>query len=268
MVTRKKEHEIELLRQGGALLSQTLIRVSQAVVPGVNMRDLNALAERLLREGGGAPAFLGYGKRGDTPAYPATLCVSVNNEVVHGIGTRNILLQEGDIVGLDIGVKYPKKKGLFTDMAMTVGVGKISSEKKRLIDVTRASLEQTIELIRPGCSTLDLSKSIQKTCESAGFSVARDLTGHGVGYEVHEDPPIFCYYQRGMPETILEEGMVICIEPMVCAGDWRVTVDPDGWTIRTADRKPSAHFEHTIAVTKNGHEVLTRFELPSIDADI
>lgn len=257
MVTIKSPKEIQIMREGGQVLAETLAKVAAAVKPGVCIADLNRLAQDELVAAGGSPAFLGYRGGHKSPPYPATLCVSINDEVVHGIGTRKTLLKEGDIVGLDIGVRYPAKKGLFTDMAVTVAVGKISPEKQKLMNATLDALNRTIALIAPGVKTTDLSKMTQKTVEAAGYSAIRDLTGHGVGYEIHEDPPIFCYYQRGMPECILKEGMVICIEPMVCAGGWRVTVDDDGWTIRTADGRPSAHFEHTIAVTKGGHEILT-----------
>ncbi|MBI4268354.1 type I methionyl aminopeptidase [Candidatus Uhrbacteria bacterium] len=257
MVTIKKPDEIIRLREGGTILARALATVAAAVKPGVCIADLDALAHDELVSAGGVPAFFGYRGSKKNPPYPATLCVSINDEVVHGIGTRKLYLKEGDIVGLDIGVKYPLKKGLFTDMAVTVGVGRVSAEKKRLMNVAQQALDDAIAIIKSGVKTTDISKVIQKTCEKAGYSVVRDLTGHGVGYEIHEDPPIFCFYQSGMPETVLQEGMVIAIEPMVCAGDWRVIVDDDQWTIRTTDGKPSAHFEHTIVVTRDGYKILT-----------
>lgn len=259
MVSIKKPEEIKILKEGGALLARTLQDVAKKVAPGMNIRDLDAHAEKLLRDGGGSSAFLGYRGSRRNPPYPSTLCVSINDEVVHGIGNREIQLKEGDIVGLDIGVRYPADTGLYTDMAVTVAVGRVSPEKKRLMHVAQTALERSIAAVSPGVKTTDLSKIIQRACREAGYSPVRNLTGHGVGYAVHEDPPIFCYYEQGMPETVLQEGMVIAIEPMICAGGWRVTTDADGWTIRTLDGKPSAHFEHTIAVTSSGHEVLTVF---------
>lgn len=258
MITIKKPHEIELLRQGGKILAQTLHRVAGLVKPGITMNELDEVARECLIAHGGIPSFLGYGGTRHTNPYPATLCVSRNDEVVHGVGTRNIALQEGDIVGLDLGVKYPAHNGLFTDMALTVGVGTITPAQERLITVTNESLHKALRIIKPGVEISELSKVIQHYCESYGFQVVRDLTGHGVGYAVHEDPPIFNYYDKRMPKVFLKEHMVICIEPMVVMGDWRVTVDPDGWTIRTRDGSLSAHCEETIAVTKDGYEVLTK----------
>ena len=191
MVTIKSQQEIELLREGGKLLASVLEQVAQKVTAGTHIKDLDHLAEQLIRESGGEPAFLGY--RGDrrTPPYPATLCVSINDEVVHGVGTRENILADGDIVGLDIGMRYPEKNGFFTDMAVTVPVGRVSPTAIRLMKVTRDALNAAIALVRPGAKTIDLSKIIQGTVERAGFSPVRSLTGHGVGYKLHEDPPIF-----------------------------------------------------------------------------
>ncbi len=246
------------MRAGGKLLADVLREVALAAKPGVSLKELDTLAHDRIIQGGAIPAFLGYGKRRGSAPYPATLCASINDEVVHGIGNRSIQLREGDIVGLDLGLRYPKKDGLYTDMAVTVGIGSIEKEKKKLLDTAQQALEDAIALVGPGVKTSELSKIIQRTCEGNGFSVVRDLTGHGIGYALHEEPPILCYFESHAPFATLEEGMVICIEPMVCMGDWHVNVDDDQWTIRTADGKASAHFEHTIAVTKDGHEVLTR----------
>ncbi|MBI4239622.1 type I methionyl aminopeptidase [Candidatus Uhrbacteria bacterium] len=259
MITIKKLEEIEIMRQGGQILAQCLVELQQRVVEGTRVKDLDTFARTFLEKHGGRPAFLGYGQSRRSPAYPATLCVSINDEVVHGIGTRDIVIRDGDIVGLDIGVQYPAQNGLFTDMAVTVGVGAISDKAKNLIADTKKSLEEAIQQVRAGAFVHDISKTIQHYCESRGYGVVRDLTGHGVGYAVHEDPPIFCYYDPRMPKVQLAEGMVICIEPMVTLGTWQVNVDPDRWTIRTADGSWAAHFEHTIAVTKSGYDILTRF---------
>ncbi len=257
MITIKTQEEISIMREGGKKLAHALKRVVDYVKPGIAVKELNALAEQEIRAAGGDPLFLGYRNSRRGVPYPATLCVSLNDEVVHGIGTRETLLKEGDIVGLDIGLRYPSQNGLCVDMAVTVGVGSISSESQRLIDATRKALDEAIALIHPGIQTRTLSRAIQEVCIKEGFSPVHDLTGHGIGKALHEDPPIFCYDDPRLPSALLKEGMVICIEPMVLAGDWRVQTDDDGWTIRSVDGSLSAHFEHTIAVTKDGYEVLT-----------
>lgn len=254
MISLKTKEELDIMRQGGRILAQALEGVRAAVRPGVSLKELDTIARASIIAGGGEPAFFGYGQRKGQPGYPATLCASVNDEVVHGIGCRDILLKEGDIVGLDLGVKYKK---LYTDMAVSVGVGTITEKDERLLRVTHEALEKAIALVAPGGRTSELSQTIQKHCEGHGFSVIRDLSGHGIGYNLHEEPSIFCFYDRRNPDVVLKEGMVICIEPMVTAGDWRVTTDEDCWTIRTTDGSRAAHFEHTIAVTNNGYEVLT-----------
>ncbi len=253
----KTAQEITLMRHSGRILANALAKVVGHVETGVSLRELDVYAQQYLEEAGGEVAFRGYQGSRDVPPYPATLCASVNDEVVHGIGTRDIVLKEGDIVGLDLGVRYPAKKGLYTDMAVTVGVGKISSTSARLIAVTQEALGRAISLVRPGQDIKSISKEIQLFVEAHGYGVIRDLTGHGIGYALHEDPPIFNYDDRTAPHVILKEGMTICIEPMVSVGTWRVKVDSDGWTIRTSDGSLAAHFEHTILVTKDGHEILT-----------
>jgi len=255
MISLKTQEEIEMMRQGGDILSGALRACADMVAPGVVLRDLDVCAREYIVGNGGEPAFFGYGQRKGQPGFPATLCASVNDEVVHGIGSRKIILNEGDIVGLDLGVKY---KGLYTDMAVSVGVGTIMAEDQRLITVTREALDRAIAKIAPGVKTSLLSKTIQQWCEGNGFGVIRDLSGHGIGHNLHEEPSIFCYYDSRHPDVVLKEGMVICIEPMVVIGDWHVTTDDDCWTIRTKDGSRAAHFEHTIAVTKDGHEVLTQ----------
>lgn len=255
MVSLKTKEELDIMRMGGRILARALEDVRVAVRPGVSLKALNIIARESIIASGGEPAFVGYGQRKGQPGYPATLCASVNDEVVHGIGCRDILLKEGDIVGLDLGVKYKK---LYTDMAVSVGVGAIDKESERLIRVTREALEKAIARVAPGTHTSELSRTIQKHCEGHGFSVIRDLSGHGIGYNLHEEPSLFCFDSPRNPDVVLNEGMVICIEPMVVAGDWHVTTDEDCWTIRTRDGSRSAHFEHTVAVTHDGYEILTR----------
>lgn len=259
-MTVKTREEIEVMRVGGGILAAALAHVVSYAEPGTRLRDLDGRAEEYIRNAGGTPAFLGYeGSRGVAP-YPATLCISVNDEVVHGIGTRDRILQNGDIVGLDIGMVYPEREGWCTDMAVTIGVGRISEEAERLMRVTRESLARAIAHIKHDCAVRTIGKEIQQYCESYGYGVIRDLTGHGIGKKLHEDPPIFNYDEPRAASVRLKEGMTICIEPMIAAGTWKVKMDPDGWTIRTADASLAAHFEHTILVTRDGADVLTGTE--------
>ena len=257
MITIKTPQKIEILRAGGKILASALEKVRQATVPGVSLSELNKIAQDYLVANGGRPSFLGYGGHKNKPGFPTALCASVNDELVHGSGARDVVLKEGDIIGLDLGVQYPAKDGLYTDMAITVGVGQISKQAHDLINITRESLYLAIEQVKPGNYIHDISKTIQQFCEKAGYSVIRDLSGHGVGYAVHEDPSIPDYYDSRMPKILLKEGMVICIEPMVAVGGWRVKQDADGWTIRMADGGLAAHFEHTIVVVEGGYEILT-----------
>lgn len=247
MITIKTPEEIEILKQGGEILAKVLKQVSRAVKPGISTLELDQLAEKLILENGGKPSFKGY--RG----YPASICISPNKGVIHGIPSPEIIVEEGNVVGLDVGMEY---QGLFTDMAMTVGVGKISKETKKLIKVTRKVLDLAIKEIKPGKQIGDLSAAIQEFVEKNGFSVVRQFAGHGVGRQVHEEPLIPNYGNYGQGE-ILKQGMVLAIEPMVNVGDWRVVTLDDGWTVVTADGSWSAHFEVTVAVTKDGAEVLT-----------
>lgn len=221
------------------------------VKPGISTFELNEFAEKSIYNAGGKPSFKGYGEK--TNPFPAGLCTSVNDVVVHGIPSRDIILREGDIVGLDIGMEY---KGLFTDTAVTVPVGNVSEVAKKLIEATRKSLAAAIAQAKAGNTIGDIGFATQWVAESAGFSVVRDLVGHGVGYGVHEDPAVPNYGKKGAGE-ILREGLVIAIEPMLCEHEYFITLDPDGWTIRTRDHGLSAHFEHTIAVTQNGARILT-----------
>lgn len=255
MIFLKTKKEIDTMREGAQILVTALQAARNAVKSGVSLKELDSIARETIVAGGGEPAFFGYGQRKGQPGFPATLCASVNDEVVHGIGCRDVVLNEGDVVGLDLGVKYQK---MYTDMAVTVGVGTVSSRSQKLMDVTCEALARAIALVRPGIRTSDISKEIQNYCEGNGFDVIRDLSGHGIGYHLHEEPSIFCYHDSHNPDVVLKEGMVICIEPMVVTGDWRVVTDDDCWTIRTEDGGSAAHFEHTIAVTKDGHKVLTQ----------
>lgn len=247
----KTEQEIETIAEGGTILRRILTRVSEQATPGVSTAELNAFAETEMISAGGRPSFIGYGDKKNP--FPAGLCTSINDIVVHGIPSKTAILEAGDIVGLDIGMEY---KGLFTDTAVTVPVGQIAKEARQLVDITKQCLDEAIKKAIVGNRIGDISSTIQRLAEHGGFSVVRDLVGHGVGYAVHEDPAVPCYGKAGTgPELV--PGMVLAIEPMLTAGKHHISFDPDGWTIRTRDGSLAAHFEHTIAVTKNGPRILT-----------
>lgn len=250
----KSAEEIRTLGEGGRRLAAVLERVIEAAKAGVSAFELDELAEKLIREAGGEPSFKGYKTARDTAPYPATLCVSVNDEVVHGFPSREKITQEGDVVGIDIGMKY---KGLFTDMAKTIIIGSGDEGARRLVEVTRKALEIGIAEVHTANTTGDIGAAIQQYVEGEGFGVVRELIGHGVGYKVHEDPEVPNWGKRG-EGTRLEEGTVIAIEPMITEGGRAIYLAQDGWTWKTKDGKRAAHFEHTMAVTKKGAEVLTR----------
>ena len=246
MIVCKSPGEIERMRAANALVAQVLSELSAMVAPGVTTRDLDVAAERLVRAGGAEPAFKGY--RG----YPATLCASVNEQVVHGIPSARRLV-EGDIVSLDIGVKL---SGFFGDSAVTVPVGRIGPEAQRLLEVTEAALQRGIAQVRVGGRVSDIGHAIQAHVEEAGFSVVREFVGHGIGASLHEEPQIANYGPGGRGPR-LAEGMVLAIEPMVNMGKAAIRILEDGWTAVTRDGSLAAHFEHTIAVTDAEPEVLT-----------
>lgn len=261
MITIKSEKEIEVIREGGKILSTVLREVSKLVKPGATTGDLEKMACDLIAKAGGRPAFKGYRTSKKEKAFPTALCVSLNDEVVHGAALPSKALKEGDIVSIDIGMEYPFNKpgqrGLYTDMAVTVPCGKISPLADKLLKATKKSLELAIKKIKPGLSLYELGKTVEDYIEAQGFSVVRQLVGHGVGHGVHEDPQVPNYAVDSNKNILLKEGMVIAVEPMVNVGRWQIKVGKDGWAIKTEDGSLSAHFEHTIAVTKNGHRVMT-----------
>ncbi len=254
MIYIKTEQEIQVMREGGKILAKILEELGAAAKPGVKTIELDRLAESLVFKYGVVAAFKNYRPsfNSDEGGYPASVCVSVNEEVVHGIPGERIL-KEGDIVSLDMGVLY---KGYYTDAAITVPVGQISPSAQKLIDTTKKALEIGINEAKPGKHLGDIGAAIQKYAEANGFSVVRDLVGHGVGRLIHEEPEIPNYGKPGKGLEI-KEGMTLALEPMINIGDWRVEILADSWTFVTRDRKLSAHFEHTIAITKKGPEVLT-----------
>ncbi|HMQ01502.1 MAG TPA: type I methionyl aminopeptidase [Candidatus Doudnabacteria bacterium] len=247
----KKPEEIEIIREGGKILGGILQRTAALVKPGISTAELNDFAEREIIIAGGRPSFMGYGDRKNP--FPAGLCTSINDAVVHGVPSAEDILQEGDIIGLDIGMEY---KDLFTDTAITVPVGKVSKRAELIIKTTKLALVEAIRLAKAGNRIGDMGFAMQSIAEKAGFSVVRDLVGHGVGYAVHEDPAVPCYGKAGTGLELVE-GMVLAIEPMICEKKPRVVYDSDGWTIRTSDGGLAAHFEHTIAITKKSARILT-----------
>ena len=255
MITIKSSEEIKTLREAGRHLAQILTDISAKIKPGVSTNDINEWTLALCKDLDVVPVFLGYTPHGARRPYPGALCVSVNDEVVHGIpNEKPKTLKEGDIVSLDMGITY---KEFVVDSAVTVAVGNIDAVAKKLLDATEKALYIGIEAAKIGAKTGDIGYAIEKYIKPKGFSLPVELGGHGVGYSVHEDPFIANFGKKGQGPA-LQEGMVIAIEPMVNEGTARVKFSSDGYTVTTADGKRSAHFEHTIAITKNGPEILTK----------
>lgn len=246
MIILKTTEEIENIRAGGRIIRDIFRLIQDNLREGVSTLELDALAANYIAQNNAKPSFLGY--RG----YPAAICISIDEQVVHGIPSKRRIAQ-GEIVSIDIGVIY---NGFHSDAARTFAVGKISAEKQRLIDITEQCFFKGAEQVCPGARIGDISWAVQSHAESNGFSVVRALTGHGVGKELHEDPsiPNFGVKGRGIR---LERGMTLAIEPMINAGRYDVVFMPDGWTVVTKDKMPSAHYENTVAVTDNGYEILT-----------
>lgn len=251
MISLKSPREIEIMRRANTIVAEVLQELKQRVAPGVTTLDLDAIAEEMTLKRKAIPAFKGYNVAGRV--YPRCLCASVNEEIVHGIPTSRAL-REGDIIGLDYGVIY---EGFYGDSAITVGVGKVSADAQRLMDVTEASLYKGIEQLCDGKRLGDLGAAVQEVAEGAGYSVVRAFVGHGIGKKLHEEPPVPNYGEpdRGLR---LKEGMVLAIEPMVNAGGYEVEIKEDGWTAVTKDGSLAAHFEHSVAITKNGPYILSQ----------
>ncbi|MFA4845494.1 MAG: type I methionyl aminopeptidase [Patescibacteria group bacterium] len=251
----KSQDEIEKMRHGGHLLSRALKAAVDIVAPGVMLKELDAIAERVIVEGGGEPSFRGYKSGPATKPFPSTLCVSVNEEIVHGLGNRDLKLKEGDIVGLDIGCWF---EGLCTDMAVTVPVGEVSEEAIKLMEVTKDSLMAGVDAAKVGAEIKDISAAVENFVKPHGYGIVRALVGHGVGHAVHEAPHVPNFVSDRYPKVPIEDGMCLAIEPMLgMGGDHRVETAKDGWSIVMADGSLGAHFEVTIAVTKKGTEILT-----------
>ena len=243
----KTPDEIKLMQEANQIVAEVLSMLQKTATPGISTFELDQMAERLCRERNSTPAFKGY------HGFPSSLCVSINEEVVHGIPSRKRKLKKGDILSVDFGVCY---KGFYGDSAVTIPIGKIKNETHKLLLATKESLERAIEQVVIGNRIADISKAVQDYVESKGYSVVRQFVGHGIGSSLHEGPEIPNYVQSGQSPRLIE-GMVIAIEPMVNLGTHKVKVLRDGWTVITADKKPSAHFEHSIAVTADGPLVLS-----------
>jgi methionyl aminopeptidase len=249
MIIYKSPEEIDRMRKAGRIVAGTIDRVVAAVKPGVSTASLDAVAEAYIRDQGATPSFKGY--RG---TFPASICASLNDEVVHGIPSPKRIVREGDVLSLDFGAIW---EGFHSDSAVTIIVGDPPSpEAEKLVRVTEESLEAGISQLRPGGRLSDIGAAVQQVAEGAGFSVVREYVGHGIGRSMHEDPQIANYGDPGRG-PLLKPGLVVAVEPMVNMGGWETRVLADDWTVVTQDGSLSAHFEHTIAVTEDGHEVLT-----------
>lgn len=253
MIRLKTEKEIETLAEGGKILSGILAKLAKAVAPGVFTDDLEKIAREMIAEAGGKPAFLGYKPQGGK-IYPSALCASVNEGVVHTPAIFRRKIFPGDVVSLDLGLWY---KGLCTDAATTVAVMPVHKKALELMAVTKKSLEAAIKICKVGAPISAIGKKVQRLVEAARFNVVRDLVGHGVGHEVHEDPMVPNYYDRAFDKIILKEGMVIAIEPMTVMGSAKIELAEDGFTYRTSDLSVAAHCEATVAITKKGPKILT-----------
>lgn len=253
------------MRQGGKILASVLSCLAKEAKPGITTNYLNDLAERLIYSQGALPGFKGF------QGYPASLCTSINEQIVHALPSER-KLENGDIIGLDLGVLWPPENcsmcamsggcgnrgGLYTDAAITVGVGEISHEPKKLIETARAALAIAVRLVKPGRKLSEISRAIHQYAAKAGFSVIRELVGHGIGYQLHEEPSIPNFFPSKFKDVTLKEGMVLAIEPMIAAGHHQLKKSKDQHGFETADASLTAHFEHTVAVTKRGVEILTK----------
>jgi len=246
MIVLKSTTELDAMHRANRVVHLALDAVREAAAPGVSTADLDTIAEELILSEDGVPAFKGY--RG----FPATLCTSVNDEIVHGIPSGRVRLSDGDILSVDCGVILD---GFFGDAAVSFGVGQVNGEAERLMKVTKRCLDDAVEKVGPGKRLGDIGAAVQAHAEGAGFGVVRDFVGHGIGRSLHEEPQVPNYGNAGRGQ-ILKPGLVLAIEPMITAGSWRVKIDDDGWTARTEDGKLAAHFEYSVAVTSDGHRVL------------
>jgi len=250
----KTEEEIQSLRASCSHLARVLEKVLEQAKPGVSTLELDTVAEKLIREVGGVPIFKGYGGESGKP-FPGSICISLNEEVVHGIPMSTRILKDGDVLKVDIGMRY---EGMVSDMARSIAIGSVSEEAKKIMKVTEESLLRGIDTLKPGAKISDYAGAVQRHVEQNGFSVVRDLVGHSVGRELHEDVQIPNYLTRDLPDISFVPGMTLALEPMVNAGTYEVEIADDDWTFITADDRLSAHFEDTVLITEDGVEILTR----------
>ncbi|MBP8782700.1 MAG: type I methionyl aminopeptidase [Paludibacter sp.] len=250
MIYLKSDEEIELLRISNQIVAKTLAEIAKIIAPGVSTAQLDKVAEEFIRDNGAVPGFLGYG------GFPGSICTSVNDQVVHGIPSDKVILQDGDIISVDCGAYI---NGFHGDSAYTFCVGDVKPEIRELLRTTKESLYKGIEQAQEGRRLGDLGYAIQNYCESKGYSVVREMIGHGVGRNLHESPEVPNYGRKGNG-PMLKSGMTIAIEPMINLGSRHLVFEKDGWTTRTLDRKPSAHFEHSVAIRKGKADILSSFE--------
>ena len=255
MITLKSERELALMREAGHIVALAHEAVREAIKPGISTAELDKIAYDVITSNGATPSFLNYN------GFPATICASVNEVVIHGIPSKNTILKDGDIISVDIGACY---KGYHGDCAKTFFVGSVSEEKRQLVEVTTQSLYEGLKFARPGNRLSDISHAIEEYARSFGYSIVLEYTGHGVGHALHEDPAVPNYGAAGKG-PILKKGMTLAIEPMVNVGTHRVRVLKDNWTVVTQDKKPSAHYEHSIVITDDGYEILTKIKGEEID---
>jgi len=248
-ISIKTDEEIRIMREGGKILAEVLEETTKKAAPGVSTWELNVFAEELIERRGGKPGFKGY------QGFPATLCVGINEIVVHGIPRKDEIIKEGDLLTIDCGVLY---KGMYTDAARSIGIGKISNEKERLIETAYRALSLAIDLASPGIKLHEISKTIEDTIVNAGFKVIHDLTGHGIGKSLHEDPIILNYTENSEGPT-LKPGMTLALEPIFAVGTSRIKTLSDNWTIVTEDGSCAVQAENTILITEKGSEILTGF---------
>ncbi len=254
MIKLKTKEEINILKEGGSKLSNTLKYLGKKISVGTSTKEIDEWAREMIEREGGEPAFLGYRPYGANRPFPASICVSINSEVIHGIPNENPkILKEGDVVSLDLGFKY---KGLITDSAITIPVGSVDKKVIKLLEDTKKALNDGIKMAKIGRFVGDIGNAIEKIAEKNNYGIIEGLSGHGVGYKVHEDPYVPNWGKKGQGEK-LEEGLVIAIEPMFSLGSGEVKLEKDGYTYSTKDGSLNAHFEHTIAITKNGPIILT-----------
>lgn len=255
-ITLRSDREMDMLRKAGAVVADVLSKLIEAAEPGVSTGELDALSIKIAKEAGAATLFKGVESPYARKPFPGAICASVNEQVVHGIPSKKVILKDGDLLSIDFGVKLD---GYCGDSAVTFGIGEVSDKNQRLMDVTSRLLDISVELCKPGIKWSQVAGAMEKCAGDAGFSVVTDFVGHGIGTEMHEDPKLPNYVNEDLlaNDILLKEGMILAVEPMVNIGSSSVRVLRDGWTVVTRDRKCSAHFEHTIAVVKGGCEVLT-----------